>query len=200
MNIVKMEYHKFRRGISPVVIEPLQNLRYTFFGSSISNGKPGIVIKPKAPTRIGASMGRPEKAKARKMSPPPHVLFPVGEHGGPQRLVNKAVEKGKYEVQAQSRRCPTCGNLTPLLRCPCGARTQFEEDANGFSNLMLSAKEAYAAAGERMGLTDIKKMKGVKGLISKEKIPEPLEKGFLRVKQPAPLGRPVVLVPEHRHS
>jgi len=36
----------------------------------------GLTIRKKAPTWIGSRMGRPEKAKPRKMSPPPHVLFP----------------------------------------------------------------------------------------------------------------------------
>ena len=39
----------------------------------------GIEIKNKAPTRIGGSMGRPEKANERRMKPPPNVLFPLGE-------------------------------------------------------------------------------------------------------------------------
>jgi hypothetical protein len=42
----------------------------------------GIEIKNRAPTRIGASMGRPEKANERRMKPPPNVLFPLGEAGG----------------------------------------------------------------------------------------------------------------------
>ncbi|PXF18791.1 MAG: hypothetical protein CXX75_03370, partial [Methanobacteriota archaeon] len=33
----------------------------------------GVEIMPKAPTRLGASMGRPEKADVRRMKPPPHV-------------------------------------------------------------------------------------------------------------------------------
>jgi len=52
----------------------------------------GVVIKNRAPTRIGASMGRPEKAKERRMKPPPNVLFPLGEAGGSQRLVNTALK------------------------------------------------------------------------------------------------------------
>ncbi|UCH71973.1 MAG: DNA polymerase II large subunit, partial [Thermoplasmatales archaeon] len=50
----------------------------------------GIKIKARAPFRIGTRMGRPEKAAARKMRPPPHVLFPIGNYGGNQRLIKNA--------------------------------------------------------------------------------------------------------------
>ena len=40
-----------------------------------------ITIRAKAPFRIGTRMGRPEKAAERKMRPPPHVLFPIGNNG-----------------------------------------------------------------------------------------------------------------------
>ncbi len=36
----------------------------------------GVQVLARAPTRIGARIGRPEKAKERKMKPPPHVIFP----------------------------------------------------------------------------------------------------------------------------
>ena len=55
-----------------------------------------VEIKNRAPTRVGASMGRPEKADERRMKPPPHVLFPLGDYGGNQRLINTAVKAGKF--------------------------------------------------------------------------------------------------------
>ena len=58
----------------------------------------GITVKAKAPFRIGTRMGRPEKAAERKMRPPPHVLFPIGNYGGNQRLVRNAASFGKIEV------------------------------------------------------------------------------------------------------
>jgi len=41
-----------------------------------------VKIRDKAGTFIGARMGRPEKAKMRKLQGSPQVLFPVGEEGG----------------------------------------------------------------------------------------------------------------------
>src|SRR5208283_2671843 len=42
----------------------------------------GVQVKDKAPTFVGARMGRPEKAKRREMKPLVHVLFPVSLAGG----------------------------------------------------------------------------------------------------------------------
>ena len=52
----------------------------------------GICIKARAPSRIGARMGRPEKSDKRKMSPAAHSLFPLGEFGGKARIFAKAAE------------------------------------------------------------------------------------------------------------
>ena len=47
---------------------------------------------PKAPTFIGARMGRPEKAKPRKMTPPTHVIFPTGALTGRIRDISKIAQ------------------------------------------------------------------------------------------------------------
>ena len=39
-------------------------------------------IKDKAGTFIGPRMGRPEKAKLRRLKGSPNMLFPVAEQGG----------------------------------------------------------------------------------------------------------------------
>jgi len=46
----------------------------------------GVEIKARAPTRIGARMGRPEKAGDRKMKPKVHMLFPLENLGDTRRL------------------------------------------------------------------------------------------------------------------
>lgn len=58
-----------------------------------------INIKDKAGTFVGARMGRPEKAKMRKMQTSPHGLFPVGEEGGRMRSFQDALEKGTVETE-----------------------------------------------------------------------------------------------------
>ncbi len=187
----------------------------------------GITIRSRAPIRIGARMGRPEKSDKREMKPAPHVLFPIGEAGGRRRSLQNAkdhveeedngarrnyefgtgltVQKekvGTIKVQIGERFCPscrtrtfknrcTCGKFTkPLLKCQsCGIEVQkpvcpkcqketssvMEMDIDFKSECLLALKNL----GERDNLVSIK---GVLGLTSKNKTPEPLEKGILRAK------------------
>ena len=140
-----------------------------------------ITIKPRAPFRIGTRMGRPEKAAARKMRPPPHVLFPLKNYGGNQRLVKTAAENGTIIVEAGVRQCPTCNKKTYRITCTCGTHTkvlpgQIEEQTINLQDELTAAQERI---GERT-LPDT--IKGVMGTISKHKTPEPLEKGILRAK------------------
>jgi DNA polymerase II large subunit len=139
----------------------------------------GVAIRPRAPTRIGARMGRPEKAAPRQMKPPPHVLFPLGHDGGLQRLVKEAAEKGDIEVEVGVRVCPECRGRTFLPRCPaCQAHTAPRSTARVKIALKAELARAVAALGE----TRAPDLKGVQGMISRTKTPEILEKGILRAK------------------
>ena len=53
------------------------------------------LIKDKCGVFIGSRLGRPEKAKHRKLQGSPHVLFPVGEEGGRLRCFQAALDAGK---------------------------------------------------------------------------------------------------------
>jgi DNA polymerase II large subunit len=141
----------------------------------------GITLRAKAPFRIGTRMGRPEKAAERKMRPPPHVLFPLGNYGGNQRLLRTAAEKGSIEVEAGTRVCTACGKKTFKLMCSCGFHTK---NTNGIIaihtiNVNQELKTAQHHLHER---TLPETIKGVIGTISQHKTPEPLEKGILRAK------------------
>jgi len=59
-------------------------------------------------TYIGTRMGRPEKAKKREMSPPVHVLFPVGLAGGPRRDIIEAAKKEVAKIEISRRKCSNC--------------------------------------------------------------------------------------------
>ena len=61
------------------------------------------------PCRIGARMGRPEKSGPREMSPLVHSLFPIGDNGGPQRLVSEASKKGAIRIVVGPRICQEGG-------------------------------------------------------------------------------------------
>jgi len=161
----------------------------------------GFPVRKKAPTRIGARMGRPEKADPRKMEPPVHVLFPVGFKGGKQRNVEEAargsveVEVARFEcpechsvsfarkcqkcgaVAEYSKACPRCGQPVAAARCPkCNSETEH------FTRREIDIKSHLDAALKRLGEEMPELVKGVEGMTSGYKIPEPLEKGILRAK------------------
>jgi len=141
----------------------------------------GITIKPRSPYRIGTRMGRPEKAAARKMRPPPHVLFPIGNYGGNQRLIRSAAEKGIIEIEAGTRFCPKCGKKTHRVFCTCGTHTEI---GNGRLEILeINLAEELKLAQKNLKERNLPEtIKGVIGTISKHKTPEPLEKGILRAK------------------
>ena len=156
------------------------------------------------------------------MSPPPHALFPLGESGGARRSFQEASihaeevdahateidfqkEGGVIEIEVGRRRCPGCGDITYLNRCPkckthttpvytcpkCGHEMATERcpncdvPAKCSQRIALNVKAEYAEAMERLGIKkdSIALVKGVKGVISREKAVEAMEKGILRAQQ-----------------
>ena len=162
----------------------------------------GIVLREKGLTYIGARMGRPEKARERKMSPPVHGLFPVGLAGGARRNILEAVRKGVIQVEIVRRKCPKCDGITYKLICPkCNVQTVVERICPRcnraidddfcpkcrtatvcFNKRPIHIKEAYEEACKSLNMTPIDLVKGVKGMMSETKTPEPLEKAILRAK------------------
>jgi DNA polymerase II large subunit len=162
-----------------------------------------VKIREKGGTYVGARMGRPEKAKRREMSPLVHVLFPVGLSGGPQRNIVQAAHKGVIEVDIVRRKCPKCNIITHRNLCPncgekiypekicpsCGHETSNADTCPACSRRSVSyqkqtipLKELLAEASRSIKLNTPRLVKGVKGLTSEDKIPEPIEKGILRAK------------------
>ena len=207
-----------------------ENLNKTDAWTNISKETPfnlvthlsGIKLRSRSGTRIGGRMGRPGKSKPRKMNPPPHVLFPLGDSGGSRRLFQSASnhtaevdatiteidfqkEGGIIEIEVGRRRCTECQEITYTNRCEkcrahtvavttcpkCGRETLMERcpgcDVPTSCNqrISLNVKGEYAKAMERLGLkTDsVALVKGVKGIISREKAVEAMEKGILRAIQ-----------------
>ncbi|HJJ88850.1 MAG TPA: DNA polymerase II large subunit [Methanocorpusculum sp.] len=185
----------------------------------------GIKMRSKAGTRIGGRMGRPGKSAPRKMKPPVHVLFPIGESGGVKRSIDLAAKicnvdlsgdvfsgtsmttgqmEGLIHVETGERKCSSCGTVTYKNRCPdCSAHTdavfrcprchvlpQSDEELCPRCGVpfvcqmdnVLSLRQEYDAALAVTGISvnTIHEFKGVRGLISKERAVEPLEKGILR--------------------
>ena len=163
----------------------------------------GVVVRDKAPTFVGARMGRPEKAKRREMKPLVHVLFPVGLAGGSQRDIIEACKNGSVFVEVIRLKCPNCSGYVFRSKCPvCGSETVLElvcprcgrtlnegetclvckVSAVPYGRLQIDVKRLLEEACSNLGVPAPKILKGVKGLTNEAKIPEILEKGVLRAK------------------
>jgi len=162
----------------------------------------GIAVREKAPTLLGARMGRPEKAKRREMKPLVHVLFPVGLAGGSRRNLTEALNKVAIEVDLAKRRCLGCNEFTFQTNCPrCGAETIVEKfcprcgrhlkesfcpvcqvPTRSYEKQLVNLKELMGEACSRLNVSIPELVKGVKGLTNETKTAEILEKGILRAK------------------
>ena len=140
-----------------------------------------VEIKNKAPAYIGTRVGRPEKSKERLMKPAPHGLFPIGNYGGSRRLIATAAKKGKIKVELSRRKCtnPSCGISSFNSICPkCGSPTEISKPSEKDIPLARMLKKA----SDNVKVRRVDEVKGVVGMISESKLPEPLEKGILRAK------------------
>ncbi len=160
-------------------------------------------IKDKSGTFIGARMGRPEKAKLRKLTGSPHVIFPVGDEGGRLRSVQAAVDYGRVNGEFPIYHCKKCELETIYPRCEkC---SEFCEKMNycleceknyigkclehdkmrEFKRRSIDIKYYFDDAKKRTGLRteDIGVVvKGVRGTSNKDHSCENLAKGLLRAK------------------
>ncbi len=149
----------------------------------------GFSLMPRAPCRVGGRMGRPEKADVRKMKPPNHGLFPIGNAAGNQRLVKDALTKGSVEVNVAERKCPQCNakNLFRFVCDRCGARTELaprppSESSFDRPSMVIDLRAELRRAQEALGMTRLPDAKAVVEVINKDKIAEPVEKVLLRAK------------------
>ena len=157
-----------------------------------------VRIRDKSGTFIGARMGRPEKAKMRKMTGSPHSLFPCGEEGGRLRAFQSALEKGYVEADFPDYLCKKCKNPTILPVCEiCGNATTkifsckicgkteklCAHNPKTFSKKKIDIVKYFNSAIEKINESQYPDLiKGVRGTSNKEHIPEPLAKGILRAK------------------
>ncbi|WP_405303494.1 DNA polymerase II large subunit [Methanobrevibacter sp.] len=140
-----------------------------------------VEIMNKAPAYIGTRVGRPEKSKERLMKPAPHGLFPIGNYGGSRRLVATAAKRGNIKVDLSRRKCtnPECGISSFNSICPkCGHPTEMGKPST--KNIPLASM--LKKASDNVKVRRVDEVKGVVGMISEAKLPEPLEKGILRAK------------------
>ncbi len=160
-----------------------------------------IKIRDKSGVFIGARMGRPEKAKMRKLTGSPHTLFPVGDQGGRLRCFQASLEEGTVRAEFPTYFCKKCNKprISPLCEfcglettkkynCKiCGSIDQKEckhGENPSFKIQDLDIKEYFNNSLSKLKTKVYPDLiKGVRGTSNKEHIPEPLIKGILRAEQ-----------------
>ncbi|OYR39865.1 DNA polymerase II large subunit [Halorubrum sp. Eb13] len=124
-------------------------------------------------------------------------------------VMDDSGHRGRLELQVSDRVCPDCGEHTYKARCPdCEVHTEPHYECNDCGTVCepdeagrvecprcewevraatyqeVDVNDAYRSAletvGEREASFEI--LKGVQGLTSRNKTPEPMEKGILRAK------------------
>lgn len=159
-----------------------------------------IKIKDKIGLTIGARMGRPEKARIRKLKGTPHVLFPVGKEGGRLRSFQSACMVGTIEGEFPIFECPACDNVTIYPYCEkCGKateswricpvckkktrKTKCHKETIPYEKKRINIDHHIETSKKRLGIDTLPELiKGVRGTSNKNHTPENLAKGILRAR------------------
>ncbi|MBI2041100.1 MAG: DNA polymerase II large subunit, partial [DPANN group archaeon] len=159
-----------------------------------------IKIRDKAGTFIGTRMGRPEKAKLRKLKGTPVVLFPVGREGGRLRSFQEALEVSavtsdfpifvcpKCNVSTVYPVCEDCGSVSEKWRlCPmCKKKTKLAKchtETVAFERKKIDLTKYFTQALRHIDEEQAPPLvKGVRGTWNKDHLLENLAKGMLRAK------------------
>jgi len=160
-------------------------------------------IRDKAGEFIGSRMARPEKAKMRKLTGSPNVIFPVGDEGGRLRSVNEAAEVGSVKGEFPFNYCNKCSRESIYKKCEiCNEDTikkyycricskeveetcSIHELGNNFKSTRIDMKHYFEKAREKLGMLRVDMpdlIKGVRGTSSRNHAVENLVKGILRAK------------------
>ncbi|MEK6892394.1 MAG: DNA polymerase II large subunit, partial [Nanoarchaeota archaeon] len=173
----------------------------------IINSISDIKLRDKSGTFIGARMGRPEKAKVRKMDGEPHTLFPIGKEGGKMRSFQSALETGFVEAEFPSYVCMNCKRETVFGKCDqCDSKTKLMHCCKicGYvegAKCMHGETQIYKA--QKIDINAVFKnilkkigtaqypdlIKGVRGTSNKNHVPEHFAKGIIRAKFDVPVNK-----------
>jgi len=173
------------------------NLSANLSALELVNKLSDVEIRDKCGFFIGSRMGRPEKAKMRKLTGSPHVLFPVGKEGGKFRSFQSALEKGEINAQFAPHYCKRCKKETVFSVCEvcdkptdkmnyckeCGLVKDCPHEPVPYKTMVFNIKESFPLILNKLGTNIFPDLiKGVRGTSNKEHISEHLAKGILRAK------------------
>jgi len=157
---------------------------------------------------LGARMGRPEKAAKRTLTGKPQLLFPCGKkEGGRMRNLSASYEQETVTEQVIHNRCTECGEITHYAYCrecdapadpiwfctDCGKDHDKDKPSecekcgnerfNRYKRAEIDVKTMMDEAMENLGMKQRPELlKSFRGMTSKHKHVEPIEKGLLRQK------------------
>jgi len=157
----------------------------------------GATVRDKAGVFIGTRMGRPEKAKMRKLTGSPHFLFPVGKEGGRLRSIQSTLEAGKIKAEFPIFLCGKCNKETIFSICEtCGEKTTQgfycrkcgvipkncgHDYVFGHREKDLGINKIFKETLKKANITIFPDLiKGVRGTSNKTRMPEHILKGVLR--------------------
>jgi Archaeal DNA polymerase II, large subunit len=166
----------------------------------------GLELGDQAPHYLGARMGRPEKAEKRTIQGDPQILFPCGkEEGGRMRNLVESYESGTvdesiihnvdpetgdtvhYSWNPETGNpaepiyiCQSCGNQHPEEAESCESCGNDRIERYTYTDIPVEQMMDRALDNLDTQLPDL--LKSVRGMSSKHKHVEPLEKGLLREK------------------
>ena len=187
--------NSFRENITEIKQEE-KHINNLFLINQISD----VTIKDKSGVFIGARMGRPEKAKMRKLTGSPHTLFPIGEEGGRLRSFQSAFENNKVTAEFPVYYCGKCKEKTIFSVCEtCDKKTEkkyfcrtcglIDEkkcrhgNAINYSTQTIDIKNLFDNYLKKINIKTYPDLiKGVRGTTNKDHIPEHFIKGLFRAK------------------
>ncbi|MBI2651111.1 DNA polymerase II large subunit [Candidatus Woesearchaeota archaeon] len=167
---------------------------------SVLNKFSSVLIRDKSGIFVGARMGRPEKAKMRKLTGSPHVLFPIGEEGGRLRSFQSTFENNKITAEFPVFYCENCSKNTIFSVCEsCDKKTIKRHYCNTCGLIEKeTCKHGYTTTYTKQTINIqyyfdvyLKKLniqtypdliKGVRGTSNKNHVPEHFMKGIFRAK------------------
>ncbi|MFH1771086.1 MAG: DNA polymerase II large subunit [archaeon] len=140
-----------------------------------------VKVRDKSGIFIGARMGRPEKAKMRKMVGSPHGLFPIGAEGGKFRSFQAALEAGKVKADFANFFCVSCNKDALFPRCyEC---EKIAERREGFETKEIDIRNLFQVSLKKLNTQIFPDLiKGIRGTFNPDHIPEHLTKAILRAK------------------
>jgi len=167
---------------------------------SLVNKMSEVIIRDKSGTFVGARMGRPEKAKLRKLTGSPHMLFPVGTEGDRLRSLQETLNKNRITADFSIYFCGNCNKETIYPSCElCLKTTQkrffckkcnliLEDNKcrqhgaiNPYKLMKIEINHYFKSALQTLKISQTPALiKGVRGTSNKDHIPENLVKGILR--------------------